>query len=411
MLYTKFNAVASLALVGVLALTSCSTGAGEPASSSDGLSADATMKQYQAAFEDVDPIMLRMQVDQGPGGEGNKGRVAYAEALDEWSGGKITVEIGESNSFVPNALDWAAAYGDGRLDLGLVLPSYAPDVFPLNAAVSDASFLVGSRPAETLVSSGWMSQVVADSDELVEEFAAEGIHVLVPAMPASSTTILVCTEPGDSLADLGGRSVSVSGYGKTRQVEALGMAPVSMPFTEQYEALERGIIDCAATSPQGAQAGGIMPLVPFGIADAEVSMTTPSAAFVAGAIWDDLPLVAQQLLFDRLDVLLTIDVPASATRVAQVADALQENGGGFTNFAEDARKAIAKTNDELLAEIGDGGADVQTFEEARDTWNEIVYDDLGTYDGPSVSEFIDQVDAEAWTRKLIEEALSPLRPE
>lgn len=410
---SRVTALASLGLVGTLALASCSgaTNGGNASGGGDGLPVGASMEDYQAAFADIDPIQLRMQVDQAEGGEGNKGRIAYAEALEEWSDGKIIVEIGVANAFVPNALEWPDAYGDGRLDLGLLLPSYAPDVFPLNSAVSDASFIVGSRPADTLVSSGWMSEVVAHDETLVQEFSDEGIYVLVPALAGSNTTVLVCAELGDSLDDFAGRSVSVSGYGKTAQVTALGMNAVSMPFNEQYEALERDVIDCAATSPQAAQAGGIAPLVPYGIADTEVSLTSPSAAFVVGSIWDELPLVAQQLLFDRLDVMLTVDVPTAATRVAEVADALEENGGGFTGFAQDAREAIAETNDSLLAEIGDAGNDIEAFTAARDAWSATVYDELGIYDGPDVRVFVEEVDSESWATEMLETALSPLRPE
>ncbi|ALJ18838.1 hypothetical protein [Microbacterium sp. No. 7] len=410
---TRAAALTALALAGALALASCSNAGdgGDTPDDASGVSFGATIEEYRAAFEDVEPITLRMQVDQGPGGEGNKGRIAYAEALEEWSDGKITVEIGEANAFVPDASQWAAAYRDGRLDIGLLLPSYTPEVFPLNSAVSDASIIVGSRPAETLVSSGWMSQVVADDDALVQEFTDEGIHPLVPAMPASSTTILVCSEPGTTLADFSGRSASVSGYGKTAQVQALGMNAVSMPFTDQYEALERGVIDCAATSPQATQAGGLEPLVPYGIADTQVSLTTTSSSFVAGSVWDDLPLVARQLLFDRLDVLLAVDVPAAATRVAQLADALEAAGGGFEEFGADARAVITETNERLLAEIGDTGADVGAFEAARDRWNGIVFDELGVYDGPDVRAFVAQVDAARWADALLETALQPLRPE
>ena len=114
-----FGAIAAATL---LVATGCSTG-GDGGSDEAGVEYGATMEEYQAAFEDVDPITLRMQVDMPKDSDGNRGREAYAAALEEWSGGKITVEIGYANAFVPNAADWAPALSDGRLDIAWMIPS------------------------------------------------------------------------------------------------------------------------------------------------------------------------------------------------------------------------------------------------------------------------------------------------
>src|SRR3712207_3108243 len=96
------------ALAGAMALTACAeeSGSGDGDAASDGGSTEgveygASMEDYQAAFEDLEPITLNTQTP-GPQGSATSTKFEeYFEAVEEWSGGKITWEIAYSNAVAP----------------------------------------------------------------------------------------------------------------------------------------------------------------------------------------------------------------------------------------------------------------------------------------------------------------------
>lgn len=72
-----------------------------------------------------------------------------------------------------------------------------------------------------------------------------------------------------------------------------------------FESLQRGVIDCAITTVTGAALGGHIDTVPYPVFDPEVGFNSPGGS-IAMSIdkWNDLPLPAQQLMIDRLDVFM-----------------------------------------------------------------------------------------------------------
>jgi TRAP-type transport system periplasmic protein len=59
--------------------------------------------------------------------------------------------------------------------------------------------------------------------------------------------IVFCKEPISSLADLAGRKVRVSGAPAADTLKALGATAVNMSGGEVYQALQRGLVNCAST--------------------------------------------------------------------------------------------------------------------------------------------------------------------
>ena len=58
------------------------------------------------------------------------------------------------------------------------------------------------------------------------------------------------------LADLKGRKVRVYDASLAKFIEKLGGIPVTIPFAETQQALERGVTDCAITGPSSANSAG-----------------------------------------------------------------------------------------------------------------------------------------------------------
>lgn len=402
-----------LGLLGVAALTlaACSGGSEPSASSDGGVAYGASKDEYIAAFEEIDPIELRMQTEGSSGSDAAAGRETFAEALSEWSGGKITVEMGWANSFVPDALDWNDALADGRLDIALYLPTYEPDIYPLYNELGNASALDPWTVTAGPIQAGWMNQI-GFQEEYLAEIEDTGVVPLLANVPFFNFNTLFCAKPLSDLSDFAGQQISASGTLKAAEVSALGAGPVAMPFTDQYEALQRGVITCALTSHGAYEAGGLAPLVPYIVADSRVAFESPLASLGIGkAVWDDLPLVAQQLIFDRLDVLMENEMLHQYIRMENGLAAAAENGGGTVELSADAADAVVAANEAAVDELTHG----DEYRAASEEWTAIVEDELGFATDEPYVEWVEsgayaEREYEAYIDRLYEQVLLPHRP-
>lgn len=375
-------------LVGVVFATACTSSGDSGTDPEGGVPSGATLKQYQAAFAGVDPIRLRMQTDGPEGALSNVGREAWADAVEQWSAGKITFEIGYSNSFVPASTEWAAGLADGRIDVGFFLPYYNPDEFPELSGLTDATFLDGNRPLSTLASTGWVTETTLRQGRYQEEAEAGGVHILTLA-PSANIPGIHCRQDLAATGDFAGVPVSASGKGRFAQLEALGFAPQSIAFTELFEALERGIVSCGSTVPSALDSIGAVDLVPHAIADPEASLVGfPNFLAVGKDTWDSLPLVARQLLFDRLDVFLVEEVKARSERNSNWLDRIRASGGGIHPLDPESRRRLLAANAILLDELNSRGADTGAFVAAAQRWRTVVDRDLYPGLTPSLEEFL-----------------------
>ena len=68
--------------------------------------------------------------------------------------------------------------------------------------------------------------------------------------------VVFCKIPIGGLGDLKGRKVRVYDQSLARFIEKIGGIPVTIPFGETQQALERGVTDCAITGPSSANSAG-----------------------------------------------------------------------------------------------------------------------------------------------------------
>jgi TRAP-type C4-dicarboxylate transport system substrate-binding protein len=68
--------------------------------------------------------------------------------------------------------------------------------------------------------------------------------------------VVFCKVPISGLGDLKGRKVRVYDASLAKFIERLGGIPVTIPFAETQQALERGVTDCAITGPSSANSAG-----------------------------------------------------------------------------------------------------------------------------------------------------------
>ncbi|MCG2621304.1 TRAP transporter substrate-binding protein DctP [Arthrobacter sp. I2-34] len=406
-----------------MVLASCAAGSSS-AASQESVSANASQTEYQAALAGLDPVTLTMQLPAGPGTVTSAPAEAYAAAVEKWSGGKIGFDILYSGSRVPtNEMNEALA--DGLVDIGMHMPVSAPEAFPASTLAGDLMFLQEPTPllgSMQLVSS-WMEFGV-EQKEITREVLDHGIQPLLPLLPTSGVSLLCAKEPVTSLSETKGKQIRASAPSNGPALEALGATVVSLPIAEVYQGMQRGVVDCASTTPSAINPMGLFEVTSDWTLDPEVQLPASPMAFgISKPTWDGLPLAARQLLWDRLDVF--VEKQLSDATFAQIGEALAgaaKHGVRIHKWAPDAREALKAHQDQVLDEASDlapDGVDGQAFvaaaKETSARWRSILTQDLGLKDEATWDEFgqwltDNALDAGPLADKLVTEVIAPNRP-
>lgn len=417
---TKTRLLATV-LITTLVVSACAEGAGGGGGSGEGVDFGADKSAYQAAFADVDPIELHAQSPAPKGSVTSKKFEDYFGAITEWSAGKITFDVAYSNAVAqPGEIDDALA--DGRLDIASANPLYEPQEYPANAALNELSFLGGQAPVTGILAAhGWSLEVANKTEQIFTEFADAGVEVLLPYYNGGSVG-LFCREPGRALDSLRGNQSATSSATQTAQVEDLGLTPASIAYTEVFDSLQRGVVDCTVSSLQVAALSGFIPAAPHATIDPEAGFgLSPGTIAVSQSTWDTLPLVAQQLIYDRLDVYLESSIKGVWNNAALAAKEVAKEGGTIEPLPADARNALRegnKTRVDALRDsttIDDAATFVDNAESAVETWTRLVEEELSYADEVDYNGFADwytdgKVDLAPFVDAVFDQTLLDRRP-
>lgn len=380
--------LSALGMVTVLALAGCaeksstgtgSSGSGGGASGTGGVAAGSSMDAYKAAFANVDAIKLKTQTPAPKGAATGLPLEKYYEAVTEWSGGKITWDVQYSNAVAAPA-EADNALNDGRLDVASVLPIYEPDEYPANNALIFGGFISDQSAVQgALSSNAWPNAVAFGNSDIMKEYDDHGMVALVPVYNSGANG-LFCSKARTGLSTIKGASVGAGGVAQTAQVQALGGSASSVPYPELFESLQRGVVDCTVSSPTVAVLGGFAAEAPHVVIDPEAGFAlAPGTLAVSKTAWDGLPLVAKQLLWDKLGIFIASNVADKVfPNNAEMAKAVKGAGGSVTPFDADARAAMQATNEKLLTDlrstkqVSDGAALVDTMTKENEAWQSTV---------------------------------------
>lgn len=216
-----------IASISLLLLAACGGGGSEESSSTEsdhGDSSSAGGEEYELDFSHFFPPthFMEEQVQQ------------FAADLEEATDGriKITSYPGASLAAPDEHFDAAAT---GSVDFSLSVHGYTPNQFPLSS-VMELPFMTESAKKGSSV----LWQLFNEFDEFDEEYAGTVPLWLYTTDPAQLYTV---DKPVKSVEDLKGMRIRSPSPETSEWLEALGATPVSMPMNENYEALERGVVD------------------------------------------------------------------------------------------------------------------------------------------------------------------------
>jgi len=366
-----------------LLLSACSS-ADEPneeptASAEDGVPFGSPMEVWHEAFEDVEPITLIVQTPGPQGAPVGAKEEAYYAAVEEWSNGKITFDIAYANA-IAGPLDAPQAIAEGRLDISIVLPTFEVERFPTYVAVATGTVIPeSSAVVGVLQQHAWMWDVGWHNQDVIDEFADAGLAIIEPFNLSSENYPLICTEKRTEVAELAGAQIVASSAVLASQLSALGASPVFISPYELFEALQRGTVACTATAPSNAISQGVFDVAPYINTFTSSFASTPGALAINKDLYDSLPLVVRQLLFDRTDVFLKQQFESTWEAGLDSAVAAAESGGGVFPVNRELNGRLADFNETVLGDLraAHGDAFVQTMIDANERWYDVIVDDLG----------------------------------
>ena len=368
---------------------------------------------------------VNLSVTTTIGGPDSFHNVPISAFLDEVSSatdGNVTYDFHSANSIVPPA-EIGSAMADGTVDTGLVITSYNPAEFPISNWLSQLGFAGESgAPAMALERAAATTNWWFDNPEAAQaDFVDKGLIPLTPGFNSITSYHLICTEPVTSLADARGKSVRTGGEAWADIAEAIGMTPVTLPGAEMYEALQRGIVDCAMVAGADMVDSSL-----FEVAKHYTTMNlpgfTPYGIFISKQTWDRLDEPAKDAIWDNL----TVYAESLTVEGMKLESSLFDKPGmEFHEMEADLADAVSTHQDQVRASaaetapaaLPDPQAAVDSFFSLNEQWSDTVTNDLGVDSESSWAAWfenggeISDIDVEGYGSRLTDTVFAGNRPE
>lgn len=336
----------------------------------------------------VEPVELTVSSIFGPGNTASNLLEGWMDAVTEATEGTVTFDYYPLGALHP-ATEALSAMESGLTDVTFVSNGYFPDQLPVSNwddTVVQSAVVDFGYPNTNIGGIGQQAvHYEADSAATVE-MQENGFRPLLPMF--SGPQALTCAEPFETPADLAGRQVRIANEVAQGEVEALGMVGVFLPSNEQYEALQRGVIDCAVNATTVVLSGSLLEVAPW--------MAYPSNAPTSGANWaisapvfDGLAPQIQEAMLDARDAPLEQFARETLDQYRDTAPAAEAAGGGVIDAAPlnpliaDWWASQPDLADSAPAAVADPAASIAQTNAVAQAWREFSLDELGVPAGDS----------------------------
>ena len=311
------------------------------------------------------------------------------------------------------------------MDIAHYCSTYEPQEMAAFVDMSTSLVQLPSSPVVgEFVSHAVMMEVGFNTPEVMANYEDRGMHVLHPANPNGNTSV-ICKDDKQNPSAWAGSQIRGNAAAHEVQAKALGGVLTSVELAETYEALERGVLNCSLQSTATANSVGWLEVAPFISIPKDASFVPGAGGLVAGSSWDGLPLLVQQLMFDRLEGYLAAEDFNAVASLQLAAETVQKHGGKLDYLDSESEAAIAKSNQELLAQVDnsknlDGKAVNAAVASSIEKWTGIA-EELGYEEKGEVTDFtqwyegsVDPSDLEyfePFAERVYEEIILPQRPQ
>jgi TRAP-type C4-dicarboxylate transport system substrate-binding protein len=377
MIGSKKISVTAIAAVSAIALLAgcTSESAGPPSTGSEDFS-----------WASVEPVELTVTSIFPPGNTAsNNVLTEWMEAVTEGTEGKVSFDVYPSGTMHP-ATEGLSALTSGLSDITFLNNSYFPDQLP----ISNWDDYITRR---ALADFGYPNTNVAGMGAHVVSYGRDSTAAaemreagFIPILPfLTGPQAVHCADPFETPADLKGRQVRVSNETSKGEMESLGMTGAFIPDPEQYEALQRGVIDCAVNPATSLLSAGLLEVAPW--------MTFPNTApvnahwVVSTSAWDELDPEIQQVMLDARYRPLAEFTKTTLDKFGETVAAAEAAGGGVINPAklnptiENWWAAQPEPASVAPDGVADPEASVARIEKITAAWRNFTIESLGVPEG------------------------------
>ncbi len=247
----------------------------------------------------------------------------FAEDVAERTQGQVKIEVFPAGSLTPPQQCFEGVL-QGLSDICQAVLAYTPGRFPLMEVVDLPGY-----PA-----SGMVTTMVAN--DIYQQFTPkelEQVKVLyVHAHPPGS--IMTVDKPVRTLDDLRGMKIRSTGL-SARILEALGASPVSMPITQAYDPLKRGVVEGTDGTFNSLRYYRFAEVTDYTTLSSDVGYVSTFAVVMNRSKWDALPEDVQAALETLADEYM-IKAGELWDRIEQEGlDFGKEQGHTFIPLADD----------------------------------------------------------------------------
>ena len=162
----------------------------------------------------------------------------YAQEVEALTKGKVKITLYPGGALGKPREQWDLALG-GIADISFVIPAFTAGRFPLTTVFDLPLVSGGSSKVTTAVAQDIYK------DYLKKEFKDAKVLFMFSSDPI---TIHTSKKQIKSIDDLKGLKIRSAGAIQSATIKQLGGSPVSMPITEVYTSLEKGVLDGVLTA-------------------------------------------------------------------------------------------------------------------------------------------------------------------
>ncbi len=320
------------------------------------------------------------------GSEADKAVNAWAEKLEEYSGGDLNAKVYAMSLL--SASEISGGVRDGLADVGYLLTAYFPSEYPHINLLNESAMQVNLYDKDRLNGLGTYAFEGAITEfiffncpECLQELEAQS-HVYTGNV-ASSGYGIVCNEPVVEPGDMEGLRMRVAGSHWSRWVSEFGGSSVSMTISEIREGLSQGVLDCTISS--------LPEIINLNLTEVVTDVTVDlpggiyagsSGASVNQDVWASLSEDQRRAML-RAGAYLTATTPWQYEQTQDDAlDAVRERGGNIHNASpafHEATEAFVKKDMKTIVEYYEErhgierGEEIMTeFSAVLDKWVDLV---------------------------------------
>ena len=208
----------------------------------------------------------------------------YAQEVKELTNGRVEITLYPGGALGGPRQQWDMAVG-GIADISFFMPGYTAGRFPLTSVFDLPLLLGGSSTVNTAIAQGVFEKYIEP-----EYKDAKMLFFFV----SEPFTFHTSKKQIKSMADIKGLKFRTSGAVQSAMVKGLGGSPVTLPITEVYTSLEKGVIDGVVTAFTAMLGYKLWDVVDNSI---HAGLTaTPMAVAMNKKTWNSLPPDVQKIL-------------------------------------------------------------------------------------------------------------------